>query len=290
MNTLWSTYVQGCDTLYYSRRLRFDDAFAERYCSLFSLDREKPLRILEIGCGPGALAGALLRWYPNASVVGVDRDSNFIKYARAHEKGVEFIEADACALPFEEGEFDVTISNTVSEHIEPSAFFGEQYRVLKRGGICIVISSRKGILSRAECLADDRYEIEFWEKVKKYDETFEVCEVCKYPMTESELPSAFEKYGFGGVSTGYVTVDLTPDDPKYSGEKAQDIINADRYGELDAISSVEVTLGKHIKPLETQKMRELINAKYDKRLDDYKRGIKHWDTNVSVMMVIKGTK
>lgn len=34
-------------------------------------------------------------------------------------------------IPFENESFDVTISNTVAEHIEPSRFYGEQYRVLK---------------------------------------------------------------------------------------------------------------------------------------------------------------
>lgn len=28
MNTIWSKYVQGTKTLYYSRKLRFDDLFS----------------------------------------------------------------------------------------------------------------------------------------------------------------------------------------------------------------------------------------------------------------------
>lgn len=34
-----------------------------------------------------------------------------------------------------------TFSNTVSEHIEPSKFYGEQYRVLKENGVCLVLSA-----------------------------------------------------------------------------------------------------------------------------------------------------
>ncbi len=52
MNDIWSKYVQGTNTLYCSRKLRFDDLFAEQYKALFTLDTNKPLKILEIGCGP----------------------------------------------------------------------------------------------------------------------------------------------------------------------------------------------------------------------------------------------
>ena len=111
MNTLWSKYVQGTKTLYFSRKLRFDDLFSEQYRRLFNLDVNRKLKILEIGCGPGALAGALHRWYPYAEITAIDRDSEFIRFATEHEPEVDFVEGDATALPFEENTFDVTISN-----------------------------------------------------------------------------------------------------------------------------------------------------------------------------------
>lgn len=131
MNIIWSRYVQGTNTLFYSRKLRFDDMFAEKYKALFDLNEKGKIKILEVGCGPGALAGALHRWYSDAEITAVDRDSKFIHFAREHEKGIKFIEGDATDLPFEDNTFDVTISNTVSEHIEPIIFYGEQHRVLK---------------------------------------------------------------------------------------------------------------------------------------------------------------
>ena len=143
MNTIWSTYVQNIGTLYDSRSLRFSDFFQSKYKEIFEIEDKK--KILEIGCGPGAFAESLSRWYRNAEIFGMDRDSNFITFASKKAPQVHFSEGDATELPFEEESFDVTISNTVVEHIEPSKFYGEQYRVLKENGVCLVLSARKGI-------------------------------------------------------------------------------------------------------------------------------------------------
>ena len=215
MNTIWSKYVQGTKTLYYSRKLRFDDLFSEQYRNLFGLDAKQQLKILEIGCGPGALAGALHRWYPLAEITAVDRDSEFIRFGTENEPGVNFVEGDATALPFEDNTFDVTISNTVAEHIEPSKFYGEQLRVLKPGGICLVLSSRKGININPSCITFNEYEQQFWKKAEQHDDSMDRFAVCKYPMSEAEMPVAMSKYGFSNVSTGFATIDLTPDNPKF---------------------------------------------------------------------------
>ena len=290
MNVIWSKYVQGTGTLYYSRKLRFDDMFASQYKALFALDSNKKLKILEIGCGPGALAGALHRWYPNAEIVAIDRDSEFIRFAKQHEPGIQFIEADATALPFEDNTFDVTISNTVSEHIEPSLFYGEQYRVLKPDGICLVLSSRKGINIDPDCFTDDETEQNFWKKASQFDDTMEKYSVCQYPMNEAEMPTAMEKYGFHSVLTGYATIDLTPDDPKFTSKMAYDMINANRQNSLEAIESVLSTMPQHFTIEEVETMKHLTNKKYDSRICDYDSGKKYWETNLSIIMVLRGIK
>ena len=290
MNIIWSKYVQGAKTLFYSRKLRFDDMFAEQYKALFELNEKGNIKILEIGCGPGALAGALHRWYPNAEITAVDRDSEFVRFAREHEKGIEFMEGDATALPFGDNTFDVTISNTVSEHIEPSQFYGEQLRVLKPGGICLVLSSRKGINLTPSCIIYNEYEQQFWKKANQHDDSMERYSVCKYPMSEAELPTAMEKYGFSDIRTGYAIIDLTPDDSKFSPALAHDMINANRFTALDAIESVLHTMPEHFTAEEVEEMKRLANAKYDTRIEQYERGEKQWDTNVSIIMVVRGTK
>ena len=73
--------------MYLSRKLRFDDVFFTQYDKHFNLDHDKDMNILEIGCGPGALTESLHRWYPNAIITAIDRDSNFIKFAQENITG-----------------------------------------------------------------------------------------------------------------------------------------------------------------------------------------------------------
>lgn len=283
MDTVWSKHIQGIMTLYLSRRLRFDDMFFPQYEKLFRLDRSAQLRILEIGCGPGALAQALHRWYPNAQITAIDRDSNFISFARENAAGVDFLEGDAVRLPFGDNSFDVAISNTVQEHVEPTAFWGEQRRVLKPGGVCLCLSARKGLHCIAPCLETTDAEAHFWDGfASQAENVLEQFGVCRFPMSEAEIPASMEKNGFADVSTGYAVIDLTPDDPKYPPEMAERMIEAMRQSDIEALRSTH--------DAGAEAMISLVNAKYDERVRLYRNGARQWDTSVSVTMVIRGTK
>lgn len=290
MNTIWSDYVQNIGTLYLSRMLRFSDEYKEIYMGAFDIAGRK--RILEIGCGPGALTQALARWYPDAEVMGTDRDSAFIRFAAEQAPGIRFMEADATALPFEDSAFDVVISNTVQEHIEPSLFFGEQFRVLKPGGVCLVLSARRGINIMADCVAEQSsLEKEIWARVDRlYQDIHGQYNVGQYSMSEKELPCAMEKYGFHQVSTHYLTVNLTPDNPGHSKETAYAMINAHRQTSLDAAESLAMIASGAVSKEEIQEMQKMINQRYDKRIELYNAGIRQWDTSMSLTMVLRGVK
>lgn len=290
MNTIWSTYVQGADLLYQTRSLRFSDLFKEKYVSAFDIGGRKD--ILEIGCGPGALAQALHRWYPDGRVTGIDRDSSFIEFAKQKAPDITFAEGDATALAFADGSFDITVSNTVAEHIEPSKFFGEQYRVLCKNGICLVLSARRGVNFYAPCISEQSdFEKEIWSRAsKRLEEIDREYNVCPYPMTEQEYPLCMEKYGFRNVSTEYITVNLTPDNPAYSKETAHAMINANRQSQLDGINMLKAAASDLVSDDEIKELIRLTNQKYDKRLELYDSGIKQWDTNVSVTMIMRGIK
>lgn len=290
MNTIWSDNIQNIGTLYYSRTLKFSDAYKEQYQNAFCIGSHA--NILEIGCGPGALTQSLARWYPDSTVTGVDRDTAFIQFAAQQVPHIQFLEADATALPFADNFFDVTISNTVQEHIEPSKFFGEQFRVLKPGGICLVLSARRGIQTTADCVAEENsFEQEIWNRIEHFDHNMlEKYAVGQYAMNENELPAAMEKYGFQQISTEYVISNLTPDNPQNSKELAYSMINAHRQTALDAVNSIPHTAPGVVSDAELDQLKTRINEKYDKRIALYDAGVKQWDTSISLTMVVRGVK
>lgn len=292
MNTNWSDYVQGVGTLYLSRMLRFSNQHRQAYMQAFDLDGARRLRMLELGCGPGALTQSLARWYPNADITAIDLDSAFIEFAAHRAPGLRFIETDATALPFEDGEFDVTISNTVQEHIAPERFFGEQHRVLKRGGVCLVLSARRGVNIEADCVAQQSdFERDIWARVSERCRNMDRdLGVGRYAMSERELPQAMEAHGFDNVSTHYIAVNLTPDDPDVSPEAAHAMIDAQRRMRLDAVQSLEQIAPDVVGKAELSELEAHVNRRYDERLALYDAGKRQWDVSVSLTMVVRGVK
>lgn len=290
MNTIWSTYVQKIDTLYLSRTLRFADVFKEKYYQSFRIDDKK--KILEIGCGPGALSQSLHRWYPNVEIIAIDRDTNFINFARKQTNNVTFEEDDATCLSFDNDTFDVTISNTVQEHIEPSKFFGEQYRVLNKDGVCLVLSARRGVNINAPCILEQtEFEKEIWKRVENISSEIDSkYNICAYPLNETELPINMEKYGFKNVTTDYITINLTPDNPIYSKQMAYNMINSNRKCALNAAEFL-LDIASHVVSVdEVEELKRIINNKFDKRINLYDNGIKQWDTSMSLTMILRGIK
>lgn len=290
MNTIWSDYIQNTGTLFLSRTLRFSDTYKENYMNIFNINDKKD--ILEIGCGPGALTNSLSRWYPNANIIGTDRDTSFIQFVREKMPQLKFMEADATALPFTDNTFDVVISNTVQEHIAPDKFFSEQLRVLKPNGVCLVLSARRGVQLMADCITQETdFEKELWQKAEPiFQNIHEKYGIGKYAMSEKDLPYEMAKYGFHHISTDYLTINLTPDNPTVSKETAYEIINSWRQTNIDSINSLACLSPDIITTTNLAKMKELTQSKFDKRIELYNKGIKQWDTAVSLTMIIRGVK
>ena len=100
-------------------------------------DPQPGQRLLDVGCGNGA-AAILAATTLGLDAVGVDIDPDQIEAANtdpARPAGVTFLVADATALPFRDGEFDLVYSNKTTHHIPdwPQAL-AEMARVLKPGG------------------------------------------------------------------------------------------------------------------------------------------------------------
>ncbi|MGQ0537108.1 MAG: ubiquinone/menaquinone biosynthesis methyltransferase [Methanobacteriota archaeon] len=112
-------------------------------------------RILDVGCGTGRLAGAVLAREPRASVVGVDLSSRMIHVARQEARGkrpAAFVAGDALRLPFPDARFDAAINGFVLRNVpDPGRFFSEMRRVLRPGGRLVSLEAAEpsGRLARA---------------------------------------------------------------------------------------------------------------------------------------------
>lgn len=290
MSKNWSSYVQGIRTLYSSRLVRFDNFFKDKYISVFEIPNTAA--ILDVGCGPGALCHSLKKWYPNSDITGLDFDENFIEFAKECTTDVEFLTGDATSLPFADSTYDVTISNTVSEHIEPTKFYGEQYRVLKSGGICLMLSARRGVTIHSDIVSTPTVlEEEVWERVSsRIDEVRRDIKIARYAKNEQEHPLTMEEAGFHDVRVDHITLSLTPDDPRYSSELAHRMINSERDTDLDGILLIKHAASDLVTDDELSEMQNSINARYDKRIELYDSGKMLWDTNVVHTMVVRGIK
>lgn len=94
-------------------------------------------RILDIAAGTGTSSAAIAR--SGADVVAVDFSPGMIEVGRTKHPKIEFLEADAMALPFKANEFDaVTISFGLRNIEDPRKALKEMFRVLKPGGRVVV--------------------------------------------------------------------------------------------------------------------------------------------------------
>ncbi|MBP1996913.1 class I SAM-dependent methyltransferase [Paenibacillus eucommiae] len=93
-------------------------------------------KVLEVGCGTGRTACLLAE--QGCEVTALDIRPEMLDKARIRaqtlELTVRFVEGDACSLPFEEGEFDIVLVESVTNFTDTSKAVSEYNRVLRPGG------------------------------------------------------------------------------------------------------------------------------------------------------------
>jgi SAM-dependent methyltransferase len=107
-----------------------------------ALDRlpQPPRHVLDLGTGTGKAARVVARRFPEAEVVGVDLSPEMIAQAKRLlpdelAARVRFDVADASALPFDDGAFDLVVL------LNMIPFFDELARVTAAGGRLVFASS-----------------------------------------------------------------------------------------------------------------------------------------------------
>ena len=179
------------------------DRFMGRYSTLLSpqmadLAGVAPgQRVLDVGCGPGALTAILVGRVGADHVTAVDPSEPFVAAATARFPGVDVRLGSAEALPFDDDSFDVAIAQLVVHFMsDPVAGLREMRRVTRPGGVVAACvwdhAGGRGPLGT------------FWRAAAELDPTV---------INESDLPGAreghlgqlFEAAGLTDVQTSIVT-------------------------------------------------------------------------------------
>ena len=112
---------------------RYSTPLAPRFADFAGIEAGQ--RVLDVGCGPGALTGELTRRLPADAVCAVDPSAGFVAAVRDRYPGVRTERAAAEQLPFDGQLFDAALAQLVVHFMaNPVQGLGEMLRVTKAGG------------------------------------------------------------------------------------------------------------------------------------------------------------
>lgn len=93
-------------------------------------------RVLDVGCGPGALTEELVARVGPSAVAAVDPSASFVAAAQERNPGVSVSLASAADLPFPALMFDVALAQLVVHFMpDPNRGLKEMARVTRRDGV-----------------------------------------------------------------------------------------------------------------------------------------------------------
>jgi malonyl-CoA O-methyltransferase len=127
----------------YSTHAVIQNEIAQRFLERFDFIKMKPEKILDIGCGTGALTKLIMKKFSGASITALDLSKPMLQELQSSlgfwqrlRKKVHFVQADAESLPFDQNVFDLIVSNLTLQWCNSlDQVFAQVEKSLQRQGL-----------------------------------------------------------------------------------------------------------------------------------------------------------
>ncbi len=175
---------------------RYSEPLARRFADLAGIGAGQ--RVLDVGCGPGALTAELVTRLGAGAVSAVDPSASFVAAARTRLPGVDVRLAPAEQLPFPDAAFDAALAQLVVHFMaDPVAGLREMGRATRPGGVVAACvwdhAGGRGPLTA------------FWQAVRELDPAAED-ESNLAGVREGDLARLFAQAGLAGTQVSTLAV------------------------------------------------------------------------------------
>jgi ubiquinone/menaquinone biosynthesis C-methylase UbiE len=179
---------------------RYSLALAPRFAAFAGV--EPGTRVLDVGCGTGALTAELVKLTGGALVSGIDPAPQFAEACRVRAPGADVRVGPAEALPWGDAEFDRVLAQLVLPFFtDADAAMTEMRRVARPTGVV------------AACMwgAGDEMELTdaFWRAAARVDPSGAHGDKFMRLRTKPEIDALFQRAGFSSLASTALDVTAT---------------------------------------------------------------------------------
>lgn len=183
---------------------RFMGRYSTKLAPLFAdFARITPgLRVLDVGCGSGALAGELVQRVGAAHVTGIEPSKPFFEACRARFPEAEFRHGAAEQLPWNDGAFDAALAQLVLSFVsDADRVAREMRRVVREGGVVAACMWREGAAMQMTDL--------FWEAASTIEPALRDREANMPFRKPGEIAALWKRTGLLDVQEALLEVRVT---------------------------------------------------------------------------------
>lgn len=107
--------------------------------ALANINKDKKVKILDLGCGPGELINELTDKFNNVEITGIDFSEKMLEVSIKRNPSAKHIKLDAAELNKLSGKCDIIIcTHSLPYYKEPNKVFKELYNLLNEEGKILV--------------------------------------------------------------------------------------------------------------------------------------------------------